>query len=90
MKPASIDGTYRVLQTFWNFLAAEDLLTDAQARFFQGDRLLRPVVPEEPRPVYGLQDRDRLLEACELAASPEEMVRNRAIVRMLYDTGAHH
>lgn len=88
MEPASIDGTYRVLQTFWNFLSLDDLLTDAQARFFQGQRLQRPVVPEEPRPVYGTHTLERLLAACELDCSAEEAARNRAIIRVLYDTGA--
>jgi site-specific recombinase XerD len=88
MEPASIDGIYRALQIFWNFLADDDLLSDAQARFFQGRRLLRPVVPEEPRPVYGTRALDQLLEACAYARGPEEVARNRVMILMLYESGA--
>jgi site-specific recombinase XerD len=88
LEPASIDGTYRVLQTFWNFLDQDDLLTDAQARFFQGDRLSRPVVPDDPRPVYSEDDLEQLLAAFAEATTPEEVARNRAMLLVLYESGA--
>ena len=88
LRPASIDALYRVMQTFWNFLAREHLITDAQARFFHDHRIPRPFVPEDPRPAYGTDALEGLLAACAYARDAEEVARNRAMVLLLHDTGA--
>jgi site-specific recombinase XerD len=89
MAPSSIDGIYRALQIFWNFLAdEEDVLSDAQARFFQGRRIARVFVPENPRPVYGESMLEALLAACDRSRNQEEAARNAAMLCMLYESGA--
>jgi len=87
LAPASIDGIYRNVRTFWNFLDADELLSDRQARFFLHKRIARPKVPEMVRPTYGLHQLEELLAACEACREEETRLRNKAILLMLYETG---
>jgi site-specific recombinase XerD len=88
LKPSSIDGIYRNVRTFWNFLDADELLSDRQARFFLHKRIARPRVPEHVRPAYGLHQLEQFLGACDNGREEETRLRNRAILLMLYETGA--
>lgn len=75
---------HRTLRAFWNFLAAEDLLSADQQRFFV--RIQAPSVPDDPRPSIGEDVIKRLMAACG-DGNDEESARNRAIVSLLSETG---
>ncbi len=87
-RPILSDNTrasyHRTLRAFWNFLAAEGLLTAEQQRFFA--RIQSPSIPDDPRPSVGDDVIKRLLHACGDGAD-ETSARNRAIVALLAETG---
>lgn len=100
---STLDSHYRVLRAFWIFLRetedddGEPILTPAQQRFFKGDRIPRPRIPEvdEAALKAGTLDRNRAIDQAQLSALvdacgagfDEESARNRAMMLMLFESG---
>lgn len=77
----------RILRALWRFLAAEGLLSTAQARFWENGRVPAPIVPTPaPRPYCDPATLDALLAGCG-EPDTERNARNQAILLMLYESG---
>lgn len=89
-KPNTLASVYRVLRAFWRWAAREQLLTPDQATYFQ--RLDAPHVPREARRAADTTLYRQLLEACgdpqAGGVDGENAARNRALLALLYESGA--
>lgn len=84
----TIDSYRRVLRAFWRFLTGEGLLTDEQIRYWENNRIPRPIATDpEPRPYCEEEQFEELLAAAGDGAT-EKSARDRAILLMLWETGA--
>lgn len=87
LAPSSRDSTWRVFKAMWRLLARRGLLTAAQQTFFGEDGLAPVRVPDEIFLTYNPETIVQLLGAC-ASADPEQAARNRAIIFLLWQTGA--
>lgn len=78
----------RVLRALWNFLEGEGLLSVEQTLFWKNNRIPQPIATDpEPRPYCEEEQFEQLLDAAGDGAE-EKSARDRAILLMLWDTGA--
>ena len=77
---ATAASRYRVLSAFFNWLVAEDELTQSPMR-----RMKCPQIPESPTPILTDDDMHRLLKVC--AGKELRDRRDTAILLLMYDTG---
>lgn len=78
----------RVLRALWNFLEGEGLLTEEQSRYWDNNRIPRPITTDpEPRPYCEEEQFEQLLDDAGDGAD-EKSARDRAILLMLWETGA--
>lgn len=80
LTPSYIDSIWRTLRTFWFWCEAEGYLSDEQCLFFRNNRIPRPRVPEQIRPIYEDEAIKRLADACETHLQ-------RAILYLLLESG---
>jgi len=86
--PNTVDSYRRTLRAFWRFLAGEGLLSEAQRDFWANNRIPRPKGTEpEPRPYCEDEQFEGLLAAAGDGAD-ELSARNRAILLLLWESGA--
>lgn len=78
--PATVNNRYRGLQAFFRWLADEDELRESPMA-----RMRPPKVPEQPVPVLREEQLVALLATC--AGREFEARRDRAVLRLLLDTG---
>lgn len=84
----TVDSYRRTLRAFWRFLGGEGLLTKEQQGFWANGRIPRPIVGDpEPRP-YCDEETLQALVAAAGDGTDEESARNRAVLLMLYESGA--
>lgn len=86
MRVSSVQSDWRILRTFWNYLASEGYLTANQANFFKQQRIPCPRFHEEPRQPCPPDVLEALLAAC-TSDDPEEAWRNRTIILLLAESG---
>jgi len=86
MAPSSVLSTRTVLRAFWTFAGNEGWLSAEQMGFFRGDRIPKPKVEEQDRPFWNDDLVDALLEACDRRPE-EEVLRNRAMIVLIYESG---
>lgn len=88
LAPASVAAYRRVLRALWRFLEGEGLLTEEQTRLWANDRIPRPLDTEpEPRPYCDDDTFEQLLDAAGDAAD-EQSARDRALLLLLWESGA--
>jgi len=85
--PETVANIRKRIHTAWVFWGDEGMLSDAQRAFFVRGRIPSPNVPEQIRPTYSQEVLDALLSAAEHFQVPESTARDRAIIRLLFDTG---
>ena len=81
-KPASVSVRYRALQQFYKWLVIEGERQDNPM-----ERIPAPRVPETLQPHYNEEDLRRVLAKIPATGRDPLILRNRAIVLTLYDTG---
>jgi site-specific recombinase XerD len=81
-KPASVSVRYRALQQFFKWLVIEGERSDNPL-----DRIPTPRVPEQIQPHYDDDDVRRVLAKIPPNSRDPLLLRNRAILLTLYDTG---
>lgn len=86
--PATLLSVWTLLRAFWRFCEMEELLVPTQLQYFRNDRLPRPRVEEQIRPIYEQDLINLLLATCQLAKTEEEELRNQALLLMLLESGA--
>ena len=88
LTPNTVDSYRRTLRAFWRFLDGEGLLTEAQQGYWANGRIPRPLLSDpEPRPYCDEETLGALLDACG-DGTQEESARNRAILLLLWESGA--
>lgn len=88
LKPASRDSSWRIIRALWTLLNRRKLLTPKQQTFFQEDGVARVTVPDDIQPIYTEATIQALLAACDKQTDEECAARNRAIIYLLWETGA--
>jgi site-specific recombinase XerD len=81
-KPAGISVRYRALQQFYKWLVAEGERADNPM-----DRIPPPRVPEVIQPHYSDEELRRVLATIPTTSRDPLVLRNRAVLLTLYDTG---
>jgi site-specific recombinase XerD len=79
-KPATVAKHYRTLQQLFKFLVDDGEITSSPM-----ERMSPPSVPEQPVPILTDDQLTRLLDTCKGATF--ENMRDRAVIRLLIDTG---
>lgn len=87
LAPATVAGIRRTLRAFWAFAQARGWLHTSQAGFFGPDGVPIPRVKPTPRPTYAEDQLGAMLAACG-AGEDETSARDRALVAMLWESGA--
>lgn len=88
LSPASRDATWRVLRALWRLLARRKLLVKKQLDFFDVDGLARISVPDTIQPIYDEDTIRALLSAADELVDEESEKRNKAVIYLLWETGA--
>jgi integrase/recombinase XerC len=88
LKPASRDATWRIFKAMWRLLGRRKLLTAEQLEFFGEDGLARVVVPDQIMPTYTEDTILQLLAACDKLTNEIQAARNKALIYLLWETGA--
>jgi site-specific recombinase XerD len=81
----SIRGIYRVLRSYWIWLYSVDAISADQRRIFDRGRIAIPREPSEPRPALNRDELNQLIETCD---QTETGLRDRAIMLLLWQSGA--
>lgn len=87
LAPETVAAHRRVLRALWTFARARGWLAPHQADYFGRDGVQAPRVPEPPRPVYDPGELAAMLAACG-DGQTEESARDRALVALLWESGA--
>ena len=87
LAPESIAGYRRVMRAFWRFAGARGWLQPDQRSYFSREGIEPIPVPELPRPVYDESTFAELLAAAG-DGQHEESARDRAILALLWESGA--
>jgi integrase/recombinase XerD len=88
LAPASRDASWRIIKAMWRLLARRRLLTEEQLDIFGEDGLARVVVPEQIMPTYEEGTIEKLLAACDKLTNEIHATRDRALIYLLWETGA--
>lgn len=88
LAPASRDASWRIIKAMWRLLSRRRLLADGQAEIFGEDGLARVSVPEQIMPVYAEKTILKLIDACDRQTDELQAARNKAIIYLLWETGA--
>lgn len=88
LAPASRDASWRIIKALWRLLARRKMLSDLQLSFFGEDGLARVTVPDDILPVYTEETIRALLAACDKLTDELWAARNRALIYLLWESGA--
>jgi len=88
LKPASRDATWRIFKAMWRLLGRRKLLTPEQLEFFGEDGLARVQVPDQIMPTYTDETIEALLAACDKLTNEIHAARDKALIYLLWETGA--